>query len=334
MKLLVIGAGSIGRRHAGNAAKLARTAIFDRDMATARRVADETGAEPITGAEDVWRWGADGVVVATPHRTHLELAAAAVAAGADVLIEKPLSHSLAGTAELIAAAQAAARKLYVVTNMRFHPAVLALRRALPRIGRVLFARAQYGNYLPSMRPGADYRRLYCASREAGGGVILDAIHEIDYLRWLIGPVLAVTAVADKISDLDIDVEDYAALVLTHEGGGRSEIHLDYLQQCKQRGCTIAGTDGTLVWRSEGKAPEHCVVRLFERRTGEWRTLVDDADLDNARPYETLMREFVRALRGEDSRLAPAQEGVAALRVALLALQAAKLKRTLSIGADR
>ena len=78
----------------------------------------------------------------------------------------------------------------VVCNMRFHPAVAALRHALPMIGKPLFAQAHYGNYLPDMRPGADYRTLYCASAAAGGGVILDAIHEIDYLIWLFGAVAA------------------------------------------------------------------------------------------------------------------------------------------------
>src|SRR5436309_2376616 len=98
-----------------------------------------------------------------------------------------------------------------------------------------------------MRPGAEYRSLYCSRAEAGGGVILDAIHEIDYLAWLFGPVERVSAEAGRIGDLDIDVEDYASLALMHRGGVRSEIHLDYLQRWKRRGCEVVGSEGTLIW---------------------------------------------------------------------------------------
>lgn len=330
MKILVVGTGSIGRRHASNAVKRASTAVFDRDTETARGVAAELGAELIVDENSLWNWNPDGVIVATPHKTHLDMARKAVATGAHVLIEKPISHSLKGTSELAAEAKKLSRNVFVVTNMRFHPAIMAIQEALPKLGQVLFSRAQYGNYLPSMRPDADYRTLYAASREAGGGVVLDAIHEIDYLRWLLGPVVNVTAVAAKISNLDIDVEDYAALTLEHESGTRSEIHLDYLQQYKQRGCMIAGTEGTAIWQSDGKRPEKCTVSLFEKSTGRWQVLVDEDDLDNAQPYDVLVGEFVKSLRGEPSRLAVAREGIEALQIALTALEAARLKRTLAI----
>src|SRR5262249_45644805 len=146
----------------------------------------------------------EAVVIATPHTTHLSIAKNALAAGADVLIEKPLAANLEGIGALLAEAERGGRRIRVVCNMRFHSAVAALRRALPRIGKPLFARAQYGNYLPDMRPGADYRTLYCARVETGGGVILDAIHEIDYLAWLFGPVEQVGATAGRIGSLDID----------------------------------------------------------------------------------------------------------------------------------
>lgn len=330
MKLLVVGTGSIGKRHAANAAKLVRTGVFDRDTETARGVADELGADLIVDENRLWDWRPDGVIVATPHNTHLDMARKSVLAGADVLIEKPISNSLEGTTELVAEAKKLSRKVFVVTNMRFHPAILAMQAALPKLGEVLFSRAQYGNYLPAMRPDADYRTLYAASREAGGGVVLDAIHEIDYLRWLLGPVVNVTAVAAKISNLDIDVEDYAAMTLEHESGARSEIHLDYLQQYKQRGCMIAGTKGTVIWQSDGKRPEKCTVSLFETSSGKWQVLVDEDDLDNAQPYCVLVEEFVKSLQGKPSKLAAAQEGIEALQIALAALEAARLKRTLEI----
>jgi predicted dehydrogenase len=205
--------------------------------------------------------------------------------------------------------------------MRFHPAIAALRRALPRVGRPLFARAQYGNYLPDMRPGADYRTLYCARAESGGGVIFDAIHEIDYLVWLFGPVERVSAESGRIGDLDIDVEDYAALALTHRSGVRSEIHLDYLQRSKRRGCEIVGTEGTLVWTSEGKAPEECVVRYRPPGNGAWEIILDDSNLDAAEAYVQLMTRFLAPV-DTDRDLLDGWGGAEGLAIALAAKRAA------------
>ena len=159
----------------------------------------------------------------------------------------------------------------VVCNIRYHEAVMAIHRNMHKIGTVLYAKAQYGNYLPNMRPNVNYRDLYCAHKETGGGAILDVIHEIDYLTWLLGPVIAVNCVADKISNLDINVEDFASMILTHQSGARSSIHVDYLKPFKRRECEIVGEKGMILWQSEGKTPETCTVKLFETRKQEWTT---------------------------------------------------------------
>src|SRR5262245_11906303 len=179
-RVLVIGCGSMGGRHAANAAKLATVFVADSVRERAVSIAKTLGLTACASVDEGLAAKPDAVVVATPHHSHLSLARAALAAGADVLIEKPLAPSLAGVAEFLALTEQSDRRVRVVCNMRFHAAVVAMRRALPMVGKPLFARAQYGNYLPDMRPGADYRTLYCARAETGGGVILDAIHEIDY----------------------------------------------------------------------------------------------------------------------------------------------------------
>ena len=172
MKILVIGCGSIGRRHAANAAAIADAAVMDLDRTLAVACARETGCPGFSDLDQALAWKPDGVVVATPHDSHLEVARKAIDTGLDVLVEKPLSNDLNGVLEFLDHADALGRRIFVVCNMRFHPAIMALRENMPRIGRPLFSRAHYGNYLPNMRPGADYRELYCASRKRGGGVVL------------------------------------------------------------------------------------------------------------------------------------------------------------------
>ncbi len=318
-----MGAGSIGRRHLANAALLARVAVCDADVGRARAAAGDQDARCFTVLEDALAWRPHGVVVATPHDSHLAVARAAVDAGADVLIEKPIAHRLDGVDCFLDRAETLGRRVFVGCNMRYHPGPATLRANLARIGRALFLRADYGNYLPDMRPGADYRALYCARRETGGGVILDAVHEIDYVTWLLGPVSGIGCEADRLGDLDIDVEDYAAIALRHASGARSEIHLDYLRRHKRRGCEIAGTEGSLIWRSEGKQPERCEVRLFRAAGGGVTTLFDDDALDIDQPYRDVIRDFAASLSsGAGTDLLSGRQAREVLAVALAAREAA------------
>lgn len=323
MKVLVVGCGSIGRRHAANAAAIATAGVFDAKSGAAAECARATGARSFERLEDALAWKPRAVVVATPHRSHLELARSAIDAGADVLIEKPLSHSLAGVEDFLAAAERAGRRAHSVCNMRFHPGPAALRGALARIGKPLFARAHVGNYLPAMRPGRDYRELYAVQRAEGGGVVLDAVHEIDYLTWLFGTIASVRCSAAKLSDLDLDVEDHALLALRHDSGVDSSAELDYLRSRKSRGCEIVGSDGVLVWHSDGKDPERCAVRVFPAGGSDWETLVDIPAVDTAEPYRALMAAFLREVETPGStELASARDAAAVLAIALCALDSA------------
>ncbi len=323
MKALVIGCGSIGQRHAVNAARHATVAVHDLDPARAQAAAAAAGAQAFGDLAAALAWQPDVAIVATPHRHHLPAATAVIRAGAHVLIEKPLADTTAGVEAFLAEAARLKRQAWVVCNMRFHPGVAALRRYLPRIGRVLYARAHYGNYLPSMRPGRDYRELYAARRADGGGVILDAIHEIDYLTWLLGDVTGSLCDLAKLSTLDIDVEDYATLALTHAGGARSTVTLDYLRQRKSRGCEVIGEQGTLTWWSDGKAPEHCRVTLAATGAADIDVLEDLPDVDAQAPYAALIAAlFAELAQPGTTDLLDAATAAKELAVALAARDAA------------
>lgn len=329
MKILIIGCGSIGRRHAANGARFAETAVVDVDFKLANEVAIATGTRVFRDVEQALAWKPDGVVVATPHDSHLRLAEFAIKSGADVLIEKPISNSEDGVGEFVSRVEKLGRRAFVVCNMRFHPGPATLKQYLHEVGKPLFSRAWFGNYLPSMRPNADYRKLYAANRKSGGGVILDAIHEVDYLCWLFGNVDRVSCNADKLSDLEIDVEDYAEINLTHSAGVRSSVHLDYLQQFKRRGCEIVGSAGTLIWESEGKQPERCLVRLYRANTGKWETLFFIDEVDTAKPYMDLMEVFTLALSGASPEsLLDSTMAAKELHLALAAHRSARQRRTI------
>jgi len=326
MKILVVGVGSIGRRHAQNAKKFAETAICECNPELGHKIAAELGLPLFLDIHRGLDWKPDHVIVATPTHVHLAIASLAIESGAHVLIEKPISHSLDNVREFLDRADFLRKNVFVVCNMRFHPAVQVLAQNIKDVGKLLFVRAQYGNWLPDMRPHADYRALYCSRQTTGGGVILDAIHEIDYVSWLVGSVQNVICNATRLSDLDIDVEDYAELLSSHSTGVMSEIHMDYLQRVKRRGCDIIGTEGSLVWLSEGKNPENCVVRLYSSSSQSWKTLYKEQNLDPFGIYQTLFENYYRATNGEQTDMLTGRAAIEVLSVVFAAKESAATGR--------
>src|SRR5690606_21417659 len=114
-------------------------------------------------------------------------------------------------------------------------------------GKPLWANIEVGQYLPDWRPWQNYRESYTARKELGGGIILDASHEIDYARWLFGEVDTLLCMADKVSDLELNVEDCATVLMRMKSGMQVDVHLDCIQRHYTRHCKIVGANGTMHW---------------------------------------------------------------------------------------
>ena len=298
MKILVLGAGSIGSRHARNASHFAEVIVYDPDLQRANELQCEN-VRACSRLEDALALAPVAAIVATPSDTHVELAATLLDAGCHVLVEKPMAVNLDDANQLVKRARDSGKKLFVAANMRFHPGPALLKKHLPEIGEVRFARAHFGQWLPGMRSKVDYRELYCAQGE-GAGVILDTIHEFDYLQWLLGPITGAMADTAHISELEIEAEDYAAINLVHERGVRSSIQLDYLRRFKRRGCEIVGGDASLLWQSEGDRPESCRVMLLGLEHNTRRVLFESEDLDANEMYIAQLKQLIKAVEGGEA----------------------------------
>jgi predicted dehydrogenase len=320
--VLVVGCGSIGQRHLRNLAALGVSRLVAIDPDGERRAAAaEAGA--VTHAELVPALDEkpDAVIVATPPALHAAPALAALERGAHVFVEKPLAASVADGRALVEAAAPARGVLRVGYQFRFHPAVRMLKRLVDdgAVGRPLMLRAEVGQYLPDWRPAQDYRTTYNARADLGGGIILDATHEIDYTCWLMGDVCAVSAIAERLTDLEIEVEDTALVIGRLARGGVVEWHLDTVQRAYSRGAKIVGDAGTLVW----DWPD--VVRLYRASSGAWESFRVDFDVN--RVYVDEMRAFLDAAVGDaQAPGATAPEAFRVLEIALAARRAAAERR--------
>lgn len=265
----MVGCGSIGKRHIANILSLGDHAVraVDVDSEAARDVAVRYGVPIGTGLDAALDERPDCVFITTPTASHLGPAMAAARAGCDLFVEKPLSHSLDGVKELIGEVEERKLITMVGCNMRFHPNIAAMKIFLQegRLGRIYSVHAEAGSYLPGWRPSVDYRRNYGARKELGGGVLLDSIHELDYLRWLIGEVVEVQCQAGKVSSLEIDTEDLAVVLIRFGNGALGTLHLDYLQRAYSRHCKLIGENGVLAWDMNRGS-----VDFYDNGVGAWR----------------------------------------------------------------
>jgi len=246
--ILVIGAGSIGKRHAGNLVALgALTDIYDVNEELARRVALETGCTPVTDLDRSLRENKYlAAVVCTPNHLHIPVAGNVANASINLFVEKPLSHSLDGVESLIQTVKNNNLIGMAGFNLRYEPGLQFIKNLLEP-DDVAFARIEFGSYLPSWRPGSDYRKTYSANQSMGGGIILDDVHELDYACWLFGYPKQVRCSLGRFGNLEIDAEDTAEFILTYRDK-LVTIHCDYLQRKYTRTCKICCRNGdTIEW---------------------------------------------------------------------------------------
>jgi predicted dehydrogenase len=291
---LVLGVGSIGRRHCANLCALGVELIdvFDPAPERCRPVVEELGAVAHARFEDALAAGPDVVLVCTPPVLHVEQAIAALEAGCHVFVEKPLSHSLERVAELEALARERRRVVQVGYNLRFHPGLRILKRLLEdgTLGRPLWVEAESAQYLPDWRPWQDYRASYTARRCLGGGILLDGSHEVDYLTWLLGRPSEVLCMAGRVSDLDVDVEDCATLLLRFPPRTLASVHLDFVQRGYTRWCKVAGERGTAHWSFSARE-----VRLTLAGPAGSQSLPYAFDLNEM--YVAELRQFLACVAG-------------------------------------
>ena len=296
MKFLIAALGSIGRRHLRNVRALGQEDIILYRTHQATLPDAELGDLPtFTDLSLALAEKPDGVIVANPTALHLEVAIAAARAGAALMIEKPVSDSLAGLSDLQSALAQSGKPAMVGFHFRFHPVLNQVKVLLEsgQLGKPLSARAHWGEYLPGWHPWEDYRRSYAARADLGGGVVNTLSHPLDYLRWLLGEVESVSAFTGKLSSLELDVEDHADILLRFSAGEVASVHLDYYQRPPSHTLEITCEHGRICWdNATGEA------RVFHAQNGSTEVLVPPEGFERNQMFLDEMATFVRLCQGE------------------------------------
>lgn len=332
VKLAVLGAGLIGRRHA--------ELVTTESGATLAAVVDPAPQAQEFAAAKGAPWfpsfaamlaveRPDGVIIATPNQTHVAVGLEAIAAGVPALIEKPVADDVAAAERLVDAAERAGIPLLVGHHRRHNPLVRRAKEAIDagRVGDVVAVHATCWLFKPAEYFDVPWRR-----EKGAGPVLVNLIHDIDLLCYLCGPIVSVQAM-ESHAQRGNAVEETAVALLRFASGalgtvtlsdtivapwsweftsGENPAYTRTLETCYM----IGGTRGSL------SVP---YLDLWQHTTCPdwWQPLVPERLPVNARdPLCQQIRNFCEVIRGTAPPAATGRDGLNALRVIAAIKQAA------------
>ncbi len=327
-KFLIIGGGSIGRRHLRNLLFLGAKdiTVVEVNQESRQKIATEFGVTVFASIDEAWAVGKFNIaIICSPSVYHLEQSLAAAKQGCHLFIEKPLATSLKGLTELETIVRQKNLITLIGSNWKFYPLFQKMKDLITTgaIGQIMAARCEFGQYLPDWHPWEDYRQGYSANQNLGGGILLDS-HEFEYLTWFLGDVKRLSCFATKVSNLEIDVEDVAETILEFKNGAIGEIHLDYFQRSYQRNFEFFGATGTIIWdanakRIDLKGPDHSESHF---------PLPENYDFNEM--YIAEMKHFLNCLESQTQTITPLSQAIKTITLIMAAKQSAAESKVINL----
>ena len=329
MKILLIGLGSIGKRHLANLLVLGYTDVSV--VSRSSPLPDPYGhfARFADVEEALAQQSFDCAFVCSPTAKHTaDLLPLLRHQVRRIYLEKPVADRWDDIAQIRTLAAAYENRIVLGFDLHFDPGLTRVKELMQSgaIGEIVCANAQVGQYLPDWRPHEDYKTGTSARIETGGGVMLDLVHEFDYLQWLMGGVASVACQSINTGALQIQTEEVADVLLKFKGGQTGSIHLDYWQRTLVRNCLITGTAGSIVWdlaKSE--------VRWIASQTGEaqmqWQHF-EYANFARNDRFVAIVKSFMATQW--DDRLTSLEQGFESLKLVLAAKHSSKAQSFVSL----
>ena len=224
MKVLIIGFGSIGKRHYDVLSQLSE--VQNIDLVTKQNIENIVCYINLGMIKNIEEY--DYFVIASETNKHFEQLNFLEKNVKDKLIfcEKPLFQSKQDI-------EIKNNRVFIGYVLRFHPLLEKLKEMIKE-EKILLVNAKCGQYLPSWRLNIDYKESYSAKKEEGGGVLLDLSHELDYVQWLAGQINEIKSYQVKISDLEINSDDLTMLIGKTNQDIFVNISIDYISKITNR----------------------------------------------------------------------------------------------------
>ena len=240
MNVLVVGCGSIGYRHAGNASFLGHdvTAV-DPSKSRLSKLKRTIRVKSVFTSlkEALFDDKVDAAIVAAPTSLHYQISIDLIRSKIPLLVEKPLCCELAQSEEIASALRVNPVTFMMGHTYRFRRDWQEVKRLLDQsfLGKTMSAEFSGGWYLPDWHFREDYRKEYAAQKSQGGGVMLTNMsHIFDIVAWLFGDIVKLTGIKAKVSELDIDVEDTVSVTMMTAAGCLVNVYEDFVSRIPRR----------------------------------------------------------------------------------------------------
>ena len=328
--IAVVGTGSVGRRHARNLLALGASVVCVDPRAD--RLAQAAQELPALGPgfdsiEAMLQSGIrlQGGVIASPPSVHVDQTTQLIRRSIPVLLEKPVSPDLASADRLQRLAEASGVGVLLGYTYRWWPPFLALREELGRgvVGRPRHARIIMSAHLADWHPWERYQDFFMASRELGGGALLDESHFIDLMIWLFGMPQSIAARVEHLSSLEITTDDNVDLLAVYPDNFRVSLHLDLFGRPHAKSVTIVGEEGTIECHFD---PHR--LRSASGAAGPWKEALFDVDRNDM--FVGVAREFLAMIDGGAAPSCTIADGVRVLRCVEAARESSATERTVAV----
>ena len=339
--VLVIGYGSIGKRHIFNLLKYTNFKII---ILSQRKEISKNDFKGIpknifnnrlvisNSLEKSLLKNPKIAFITNETSNHISVGIKLAKKGIDTFIEKPLSNSSNNLKEFEKIVLDKKLISMVGCNFRFFPPFKEIKKLLNKtfLGKIYSIQLENSSYLPDWHPYENYEKSYASNKNLGGGVTLTQIHELDYLCWFFGTPIEVTTIIDKVSTLKLDVDDISESILKFSNSSIAKIHLDFIQRPFYKSCKIIGSKKTLYWNSDENK-----IKLYESKQKKWITykILNNYKLSSKKINQMYVDEllyFLSCVKKRNQPMNNLSEAITILNVALSMKKSSNLKKTIKI----
>jgi len=311
--ILITGAGSVGKRHAKNLSDLGCTTSFvdpreDR-LQEAAGITGVVGSYKDMASAFEQSEAFDGIVIASPTAFHVQQAITAVDKKIPVLLEKPVSRNADEAQQLLELQQDSDVPVLLGYTWRWWPPLLRVRELLDKeaIGKLHSVRFVMGAHLEDWHPWEAYQDFFMASRELGGGALLDESHWLDLMLWFFGEPEGLYAHVEKISQLEISSDDNVDMIIVFPDNLRVTMHLDLYSRPHEKYIRFIGEKGTLLWTVEPNR-----VSVSNQAAEVWDST--DYEYDRNDMFALVAQEFLDVINGSTVRTCTLEDGLKVMRL--------------------
>ncbi len=319
MKFLILGCGSIGKRHLRN---LLSIGVKPENIIAIDPREDRLEEIKNLGISNfsqnyksiIEEYKIDAALICSPTNFHIKQGIDLAKKNINLFIEKPLDENNESIHEFNSIVKKNNITVAIAYVFRFSPLTQKVKDILSKniLGKVMYARGEFSEYLPDFHPFEDYRSFYMAKKDLGGGSILDQSHIMDLIGYLFGNFKEVYAVNTNLSSLEISTDDIAEMIVNMEGGCLASIHTDIFGRGHKKCLEVKAEKGNIfldfldnsvsVYNCESKSTE--IFNKFPK----------DFNLN----YIDEINNFINSCNNKDKVMTSLEEGIKTMNLILAA----------------